>query len=128
MSGSFECLGVPAAPVESQHELAAEALPERMAADERVELGDELRVAPEDQLRIDALLEAGEVLLSEPGFLQACERLLELGERRAAPQLQRSPEYRGRLSGPAGCQRLAPVRMELSKLRRSREWPSRSRR
>ena len=58
--------GVPAAPVESQHELAAEALPERMAADERFELGDEFRVAPEDQLRIDALLEAGEVLLSEP--------------------------------------------------------------
>ena len=82
-----------------------------MAADERVDLGDEFRVAPEDQLRIDALLEAGEVLLSEPGFLQACERLLELGERRAAPQLQRSPEYRGRL-WPGHRQRLAPVRME----------------
>jgi hypothetical protein len=47
---------VPSAPVQRQHELPAQALTERMAAYERVELRDELHVALEDQIRLDALL------------------------------------------------------------------------
>ena len=122
-----ERLSVSAAAVKSQHELASEALAERVAADERFELGDELRVASEDKLRIDALLEAGQALLAEARLLQPCERLFEFGEGCTAPELQCSPQRRGSLADPAGCKRLAPGGMEPSNSSRSSEWPARSR-
>ena len=86
---------MPAAAVEGQHQLTSQPLPERMTADERIELRDEFCVTAERELRVDALLEADEVLLAEPGLLEPGERLLELGERRAAPQPERTPQ-RGR--------------------------------
>ena len=104
---------MPAAPVQREHELPAQALAKRMAAYERVELRDELDVAPERQIRLDALLQAGEVLLGESGFLEPRERLLELREGRPAPELERSAEGRGGLVGPTLRERLAAVRVEL---------------
>ncbi len=61
-----ERLGVPAAAVQGEHQLPAQSLPKRVAAYEPVELGDELRVASECQLGLDALLEAREALLLQP--------------------------------------------------------------
>ena len=105
--------GVPAAAVERQHQLASRPLAERMAADERLELGDELRLAPEGQLGVDALLEAGELLLDEPCLLQPGEGLCELRERHAAPQVQRTPQLSGGLVRAAVRERLPSPRMQL---------------
>ena len=86
--------GVPAAAVERQHQLATRPLAERMAAYECLELGDELRLAPEGKLGVDALLEAGELLFDEPCLLQPGEGLCELRERHAAPQVERTRSSR----------------------------------
>ena len=108
-----ERLGVPTAAVQGEHELAAQALAHGVPTHECVELGDELCVAPERQLRLDALLQAGDVLLSQSRPLKPCERLLELCECLAAPELERSAEGRLGLAGVRARQRLAALRMEL---------------
>ena len=108
----FQRLRMPAAAVESEHQLPSQPFPERMAADERVELGDELRVPAERQLGVDALLQAREVLLDEPRLLQPGERLRELGERRAAPQRQRTPQRGGGIVRAAVRERVASLRVE----------------
>ena len=108
-----ERLGVPSAPVQRQHELRAQTLAERMAAYERVELSDELEVATEGQLHLDALLQAVEVLLGKSGFLVPRERFLELRKGRPPPELERSAECRGSLAGSTPRERLAPACVEL---------------
>ena len=105
-------LRMPAAAVEREHQLPLQPLPERMAADEGVELGDELRVTAERQLGVDALLQARQVLLDEPRLLQPSERLVELGERRAAPQRERTPQRGGGIVRAAVRERFAPLGME----------------
>ena len=84
-----ERLGLAAAAVEREHELAAQALAQRVLADEPLQLGHELRVAAELEVGVDPLLERGEPLLLEAGALGACERRVELGERRPAPERER---------------------------------------
>ena len=106
-------LRMPAAAVEREHQLPSQPLPERMAADERVELGDELRMTAERQLGVDALLLARQVLLDEPRLLQPSERLVELGERRAAPQRERTPQRGGGIVRAAVRERFAPLGMQL---------------
>ena len=60
------------------------------ACDERLELGDELCVAPEREVRLDALLERDGAQLLEPRDLRLRERLVEeVGERGAAPERER---------------------------------------
>ena len=108
----LERLGMPAAAVEGEHQLASQPLTERVPANERIELGHELSVEAERELRVDALLEADEALLLEPRLLEPGERLLELGERRAAPQPQCAAQRGGGLLRAAGRERFASRRME----------------
>src|SRR5262249_25767656 len=80
----------PARPVQREHELSVQALTERVLERERFELADELRVAPERQIGIDALLEHRQPELLEARDLDLRERLVgEVGERRASPERQR---------------------------------------
>ena len=80
----LERLGLPARPVEREHQLAAEPLAQRMLRDERLELADELGVAPELELGVDPLLERRQPQLLEPRDLRLRERLeREVGERLA---------------------------------------------
>ena len=59
-----------------------------MRGDERFELGDELMVAAERKVGLDALLERAQAQLVEASGLGPRERLGdELGERGAAPEL-----------------------------------------
>ena len=97
-----ERLGLPPAAVEGQHQLPAEALAERVLADESLELGDELGMTAQLEVGVDALLESGEALLLEAGTLVTRERGVELGQRGAAPQGQRVPEQPGRLGRRRG--------------------------
>jgi hypothetical protein len=109
----LERLGVPSAPVQRQHELRAQALAEWMTAYEGIELCDELEVAPESQLRPDALLQAVELLLGESGLLEPRERFLELRKRRPSPELERSAECCGGLACSTLRECLAALRGEL---------------
>jgi hypothetical protein len=71
---------------------------ERVLADEYLELGNELRLTPEREIGVDALLEGGEPLLVEPDTRGARKRRVELGEgRAAAPQRKRLAQQFGRL-------------------------------
>src|SRR5262245_11221235 len=72
--------------VKRQHQLAAERLAQRMLADEPLELADDIAVAAELEVRLDALLERDHPQLLEPpdlGLRKGLER--ELRERRPAP-------------------------------------------
>ena len=60
-----------------------------MLGDQALELADELAVATEGEIRVDAVLERGQVELVEPADLSLRPRFVgELGERRAAPELE----------------------------------------
>ena len=75
-----------AAAVEGKHELAAKALAVRMARHLGLDLADELGVAAEAQIRLDALLEPGEPLLLQARDLGLREPLVgHVGQRWAAP-------------------------------------------
>ena len=83
----LERLRLPSGAVERQHELRAKPLAERMLADERLELCDELSVAPECEVGVDAPLERDEPEFLETEDLSLGERLVrDVGERRAAPE------------------------------------------
>ena len=53
----LECFGLPAGPVERDHELSAELLAQGVVGDQRLQLRDELGVVAELQLRLDSLLD-----------------------------------------------------------------------
>ena len=83
-----------------------------MTGDERVELGDDLTLTPEREIRLDPFLDDVQVELLKPSDLLLRERVeRELGERRAAPEAQRLTEERRRLGRRArGERRPAPSR------------------
>ena len=105
-----ERLGLPAAPVEGQHELAARALAERLLRDQPLELGDQRAVPAEREVRLDALLESGDPQLLELRDVQLQGRLVrDVGERGAAPQPQRLAQLLRRALREAGGERPAAV-------------------
>src|SRR4029453_8649773 len=69
-----ERLGLPARAVEGEHQLSAKPFPKGVLADERLQLRDELVVAAERELEIDAVQEPPEPLLLEPLDLVASKR------------------------------------------------------
>ena len=52
-----ECLRLPARAVQGEHQLRPQALPERMALDQCVELGDEAMVVAKRELCVEPFLE-----------------------------------------------------------------------
>ena len=98
-----ERLGLAAAPVEREHQLTPEPLAQRLRADERLDLRDELGVRPKLEVGGDPLLEHAEAQILEPVDLRLRERLqLEIGERRATPQSERLAEQQRLLLGLGG--------------------------
>ena len=109
----LEPLGLPAAPVEREHQLRAEALAVRMLGGERLELRDERELAAERELGVDPLLDRRQTQLLEALHLDARERLeLEVGERPSLPQALGGAQRLRRGGRIAGCERLAPRRDE----------------
>ena len=103
-----ERLGLTAAAVEREHQLAAHPLAQRLLCHERLELAGHLGVPAGTEILLDALLEAGEPEVVEAGELRPGEAPVgELGERRATPEGKR-------LAGPAACLQIAePREIEL---------------
>ena len=93
-----ERVGLTAGPVEREHELAAQPLAQRMRADERVELGDQLGVPPERELGLDPRLDRLQAQL-----LEAADRPRRTARTRArraaaAPEAERGAQ-------PSRCRR-----------------------
>jgi hypothetical protein len=118
-------LRLSARPVEREHQLPEKPIAERVRAHEGLELGHELGSATQGKVRFQALL-----VSLQPSLLELVDRVqrerlvLEVGQRRAAPQRERTLQQLGSLGGPAARERLAaipqpllePVEVELALL------------
>lgn len=83
-------LRLPAAPVEGEHQLPAQALTQRMLRHERLQLPCQLGIPTRVQILLDPLLEAGEVEILQTRDLGLGETAVgEVGERRASPEGER---------------------------------------
>src|SRR5262249_51539287 len=88
-----ERIRLPTGPVEREHQLAEQPLAERMRGDRPLELGDELAVASEVELGVDARLDGEQPPLLQPPRLGRDKRLvLEIRERASAPKAERVAE------------------------------------
>ena len=82
-----QCLRLPPGTVERDHELAAEPFPDRVLADERLELGHDRFVTAEREVRLDPLLQRLQAQLFETGDVGLRERLVaDVLESVAAPK------------------------------------------
>ena len=94
--------GVSLAPgaVEGEHELSAQALPQRVVSDQGLELPDKVDLLAQGEVRIDALLDGVESQLLQARDLRLSEGVVcEVRERRTPPKLEglvKSPR-RGRV-------------------------------
>ena len=113
-----QSLRLPARTVQRDHELAQEALPQRVLGDEPFELADDVAVATELEIGVDALRKSGETELVQPPDLRLREVLeRELRERRSPPQLERAHEMLASLLRREAARvrerALEPVRVDL---------------
>src|SRR4051794_23235973 len=90
-----------------------------MLCDQRLELGDERRVAAEGKVRLDPALERVQAQLLEPPDLILGEGLIgEVGQRRPAPEIERLPQGVRGAAGVTAIERLAPLAGEALEPRR----------
>ena len=83
----LERVGMAARAVESDHQMRAESLVERVEPDERLQLADGLGLAADGEHRLEPRLERLEPQALEPGDLGLCEGLgCQVGERGPAPE------------------------------------------
>jgi hypothetical protein len=91
-----ECVLLTARAVEREDVLLAETLAVRIVADETLERGNELDLAAERELGVGEELACPQPALLEPARLRFRQRLArQVGEWRAAPQLERCSEVGG---------------------------------
>jgi len=108
-----ERLGLTPAAVEGEHPLAAQVLAQRVAGDERLELGHEVGVTAEREIGVDAPLERHGALLLEACDLGLRKGLVrDVGQRRASPQGERLAQEAGRVRGPAARERVPTLAQE----------------
>ena len=86
-------VGLPAGPVEPEHEQAGQALPGRMRADRAGEVDHHLVVAPAGEVRLRAGLGRGEAQLGQVRR-DALAQLVagHVGQQRSAPEPQGAPQ------------------------------------
>jgi len=118
----LECLGLAAAAVQGEHELAAEPLAQRLLADQALQLTDQLAAGAEGQVGLDPLLQADQAQLVQPRDLGLGEGLVaKVGQRWSPPQRQREGQLLGGVGGGAlgkglaslGEQALEPAQVDL---------------
>ena len=108
-------VGLPARPVEREHQLLAEPLAEGMGSDELLQLADELRMSAQREVRVDPPFDRREPDLLEPLDRRPRERLVrEVGQRSTAPEAERrSQELRGLLRVPSATRLRRSLRQPL---------------
>ena len=118
----LEGLRLTARPVERDHQSAGQALANAMLGDERAQLSDQLDVTTEREVGLDPLFERRQPDLLQPSDGDLRERfVVEVGQRRAAPQREGIAQKLARLPGIARCagescllaQSLEPAQVEL---------------
>ncbi len=105
-------LGLAAAAVQGEHELAAQVLAQRLRADQPLQLARDLAVPSEGELGLDALLgrdRAGLLQLAGDGRGAGADHADHVGQRGAAPQRERRAEQLHGGRGAAGRQPLGPA-------------------
>jgi hypothetical protein len=106
-------LGLPAAGVQRPHQLSAQPLPQRVRGDQLLQLRDQGGVAAERQLRLDPVLDGADAQLLQADRLRPGEgQVLEVGERRPAPQVERLAQQPGGARCLAGGEGATPLRGE----------------
>ena len=122
-----EGVGLASGPVQREHQVAAQALPERLLCHEPLELGHELCPPTAHEFRLDARLHRPKPKLLKPPRLDAGQRLVEqIDPRRPTPQRERLGQRRPRSGVIAGLgcaiggpdQPLEPIDVELARLDR----------
>jgi hypothetical protein len=113
-ANGVERFGLAVAAIERERELHVEALAERLRLDERAQLGHELLVAAEREVRLQPRLEAGEPELLEPPRSGAeCGTVRRAGERVAPPERERRAQSLRSEAGGVARELVAPDRHEL---------------
>jgi hypothetical protein len=80
-------LGLPAGPVERQHQLSAKPLSIRVRIDQRLQIADDSGLAPEGKVRLGPRFQRSQPELLQPAELGGREGLIrELGQRFTPPQ------------------------------------------
>ena len=99
-------VGLPPAPIQREHELAAQPLAVGVLGDQRRQLARQIGVAAEREVGVDARLHRAQPQILQPGRLRpGGRRIGQLAERRPTPQAQRGGELAPRRLGIAGPQR-----------------------
>ena len=94
----LERIHLATAAVEREHQLRSGSLAVRLSGDEPLQVGDDVDVAAERELRVDELLARRQLELLEPRDLRPRERLeREVGERWPAKEGERAPQQLGSL-------------------------------
>jgi hypothetical protein len=82
----LERIGLPATAVEREHQLPAQALPQRMGAHQRFKLRGHVHVCAEREVSLDPLFERGDAQMLQSRNFRLGERLVdEVGQRRSSP-------------------------------------------
>ena len=85
-----QCLGLAARPVQREHLLGVQPLPQRVLGGERLELDDDLVVAAKEEIGVDPVLERDEAGLVQPRRLVRQHAMSgQVPERRTAPERKR---------------------------------------
>jgi hypothetical protein len=92
MSVGLQGLRLAAAAVESEHQLRPSAFPQRVLSDERLQLGDDLRVSTELEVGVDPLLESGGAPALELSPLGPRDRVVEVGKWGPTPKRECLPQ------------------------------------
>ena len=101
-----QCVGLPAAAIQGEHQLRPQTLAVGMLDDQRAELGHDLAMATQREIRVDPGLERTQAQLLQPRRLGLRGRHIgQLDERRAAPERQRIGQLGGRRTGIAAPKR-----------------------
>jgi len=116
-----QCFGLTPRAVEREHQLAAQALAQRMLTDQCLELANKRSASPERKIRVDSILQGGHARLLQTRQLALGERFIdEVRERLAPPQGQRISQAPGRAARVArkrpatfGDQRLEPMHIDV---------------
>ena len=99
-------VGLPSAAIEREHQVSAQAFPERVVGNEGVQPRCDVAVPPQCKLDVDLLLDCDESKLLEPRNLALCKRVVgELGERWPTPEGERITEIRLCLLWLVRCER-----------------------
>ena len=112
-------LGLPAAAIQRQHELAVQPFPQRILGGQLLQLAGERVMPAKRQVRLDPRLEGGEPQFLQAGRLRPGEGVVsQVGQHATAPQLQRPAQRPGGFGVPARVQRGPPRREPVLEHRR----------